>query len=554
MLRVALVVPVCVPLWHLQMVSASTTGSVAARDQQPIAGTDRVYLDGQWRAAGAIRTFGAAKACFNGSAEWLPTPSGFTPDWGTNAHGLCGSCGFQQNTDYGDPKQQSERNDGVKASKMAYSLTPQQCCEICGADPSCAVAIWSIGHNPWTGSKVGDCVLKPAAVLSQKTARANYTAIVPTTRSTWQAVSLNATVPGDLVTDLQRAGIIEDPLTGTNFKNASIWSGDGWNYSKTFDLPSTFTSVGTSSLLVFEGIKMGAKIFLNDVQLGNVSDQHRRYVFSVSKLVKRANQVTVMFDNTIDMSDGRFMSCSGGWDWAPYSNLRDPQSGLPTFTKGIWKSVYVVGVESSAAAITSLVPLVKYTGSDWPITAMKDDAPASFEVTTRVFLRSEQPLRGALTVSGAWGTNVTRQVSLNGGEMQVNITLRADSPKLWWARGMGRQTMYNVTASFQADAESAPVVTTSRRVGFRHLALVTVNDSDPSVVAASRSLEGNGNHTLMLRLNGVPVFGKGSNMVPMETLEGRYVSGMHTQIVRSAAEAGMLLLRVRTPANNPVAH
>ena len=138
--------------------------------------------------------------------------------------------------------------------------------------------------------------------------------------------------------------------------------------------------------------------------------------------------------------------------------------------------------------------------------------------------------------------------------MQVNITLRADSPKLWWARGMGRQTMYNVTASFQADAESAPVVTTSRRVGFRHLALVTVNDSDPSVVAASRSLEGNGNHTLMLRLNGVPVFGKGSNMVPMETLEGRYVSGMHTQIVRSAAEAGMLLLRVRTPANNPVAH
>jgi beta-mannosidase len=80
--------------------------------------------------------------------------------------------------------------------------------------------------------------------------------------------------------------------------------------------------------------------------------------------------------------------------------------------------------------------------------------------------------------------------------------------------------------------------------GFRHLALVTVNDSDPSVVAASRTLEGNSNHTLMLRLNGVPVFGKGSNMIPMESMEGRYTRGMHTQIVKSAAAAGMTLLRV----------
>lgn len=543
MLRVALLLLLPPPLEACG--GATTGGSSPLRDRQPIQGTDRVYLDGCWRATGVIRTFSAAQTCFNGSAEWLPTPSGFTPDWGTNAQGLCGSCDFEENTDYGDQGQRPARNyDGVKASKMAYSLTPQQCCEVCGADPSCAVAVWSIGHNPWTGSKVGDCQLKPAAALSQKTARANYTAIIPATRSTWQAVSLNATVPGDLITDLQRAGIIADPLFGTNFKNASIWSGDGWNYSTTFALPASFTSPGSSSLLVFEGIKMGARVVLNGVQLGNVSDQHRRYVYPVSKLLRGVNQVSVLFDNTIDMSDGRFMSCSGGWDWAPYSNLRDPQSGLPTFTKGVWKSVYVVGVESTVAAITALVPLVKYTGSDWPIAAMTDGTPSSFEVTTKVFLRSERQVHGVLTVNGSWGASVTQQISLNGGEVQVVIKLRADSPKLWWTRGMGPQAMYNVSAFFQAEAGSAANVSASRRIGFRHLALVTVNDSDASVVAASRSLEGNGNHTLMLRLNGVPVFGKGSNMVPMEALEGRYVSGMHTQIVRSAVEAGMTLLRV----------
>jgi hypothetical protein len=296
-------------------------GSTAWLRDPPIQGTSQMYLDGQWLAEGVVRTFPASTACFNGTAEWLPTPSGFTPDWGTNADGLCGSCKFEENTDYGDPALRTA--DSVTASKMAYSLTPQQCCEVCGADPSCAVAVWSVGHNPWTGSKVGSCQLKPAAVVSNKTARANYTAILPTARSSWQAVSFNATVPGDLVTDLQRAGMIDDPLFGTNFKNASIWSGDGWNYSYNFDLPATFDSAGSSSLLVFEGIKMGAKVFLNGELLGNASDQHRRYVFPVSKLLKSTatNQVAVIFDNTIDMSDGRYMSCSGGWDWCVYDRF-----------------------------------------------------------------------------------------------------------------------------------------------------------------------------------------------------------------------------------------
>lgn len=35
-----------------------------------------------------------------------------------------------------------------------------------------------------------------------------------------------------------------------------------------------------------------------------------------------------------------------------------------------------------------------------------------------------------------------------------------------------------------------------------------------------------------------------ANMIPMETLEGRYVAGMHRRLVQSAAEGGMNMLRV----------
>ena len=154
---------------------------------------------------------------------------------------------------------------------------------------------------------------------------------------------------GAQVTDLQRAGIIDDPLFGTNFKNASVWNGPVWNYSTAFDRPAG----APNQLLVFDGIKMGAKIWLNGHFLGNASDQHRRYVFPVSALLRpAANQLTVSFDSSVDMSAGRFMGCSGGWDWAPYSNARDPNTGLPVFTRGIWKSVYVLSLSRPV-----LVPL-----------------------------------------------------------------------------------------------------------------------------------------------------------------------------------------------------
>ena len=47
--------------------------------------------------------------------------------------------------------------------------------------------------------------------------------------------------------------------------------------------------------------------------------------------------------------DGRFMACTGGWDWAPYSYTSTNSSGATTgpantLSKGIWKSVYTTDI------------------------------------------------------------------------------------------------------------------------------------------------------------------------------------------------------------------
>ena len=80
---------------------------------------------------------------------------------------------------------------------------------------------------------------------------------------------------------------------------------------------------------------MGAMIYLNGQVLGQATDQFLRYQYPVKHLLQLKNTLTVAFDSNIDCG-GRWMACTGGWDWAPYSDTT--QEGSPgsaaTFTKG----------------------------------------------------------------------------------------------------------------------------------------------------------------------------------------------------------------------------
>ena len=81
-------------------------------------------------------------------------------------------------------------------------------------------------------------------------------------------------------------------------------------------------------------------------------------------------------------------------------------------------------------------------------------------------------------------------------------------------------------------------------VGFRALALVTGNDTDPTYVANAAKEEGSDEFGMLVRINGEAVYARGANMVPMDELEGRLRDSAHRRLVQSAAEAGMNMIRV----------
>lgn len=351
-----------------------------------------------------------------------------------------------------------------------------------------------------------------------------------------KSLTIPAKVPGDLISDLHAAGYIGNPLYEKNWLNSSIWNDNVWTYTTSFDADS-------STLLVFDGIKMGAKIKVNGIEIGQVTDQFLRYTFRLSKpglLKDSLNTLEIVFVGSDLKCDGRWMACTGGWDWAPYTNT--VQEGTTTFTKGIWKSVYTVHAQS--AVIMHFVPHVFYQGGH-PVAPLSDGSHAGFEVRARVHLWAPGSTKGAVIVTGSWGTASAKQdLSIPAGSSNFTIILKATAKdiKLWWPAGLGAQQLYRVNVSLSMGSGTA--LETSRSIGFRHVALVTGNDTDPGYVSKASSEEGTDSFGMLFRVNGAAIMSKGANMIPMEELEGWMDAEAHRALVKSAVDAKMNTLRV----------
>lgn len=341
----------------------------------------------------------------------------------------------------------------------------------------------------------------------------------------WSATSANglsidATVPGDIITDLQRAGKIGDPLYELNWKdltNVRLWN-QTWTYTRTVPTAglAQHTAGGGDILLVFDGIKMGATIKLNGKTLGVATDQFVKYNFSIAKHIlahvdDSGQPLDLKLEVSFDRStNGRFMACSGGWDWGPYSTTY--QSEDHTLTFGISKNVYVLPVASGRAIITDVVPEIFYNAPH-PITRLGDGQHAGFTVRTRVYLWSHSALSGKLRVSGTWGAEASAEVAGAAGSTVVvtNVSASAEQVKLWWPNGKGGQSMYNLTTTFD---QITGEISATRSVGFRVMSLVTTNDTDATARANDEDADGSGSFGVMWRINGEAIWSKGANMIP----------------------------------------
>ena len=174
----------------------------------------------------------------------------------------------------------------LESGQLVDVPTREACCTRCWSEALCVSSLHSSASGGMcllqaAASSGADTVIASKAMVASGAAHKKWTLCQPKRAGPPLNLQIPASVPGDLLSDLQRAGQIGDPYYEKNFLNSSLWNSHTWSYSTTFTptelARAHLRAAGGRVLLVFDGLKMGARVYLDGSLLGMAADQFLRY-------------------------------------------------------------------------------------------------------------------------------------------------------------------------------------------------------------------------------------------------------------------------------------
>ncbi|XP_040979620.1 beta-mannosidase isoform X4 [Aquila chrysaetos chrysaetos] len=398
------------------------------------------------------------------------------------------------------------------------------------------------------GAAMGRAALLPLLLVATA-GRAGVSAAggpeVHSLRGSWRlgngngSVVLRGEVPGCVHTALHRRGLIQDPYYRFNDVMYRWISLDNWTYSRTFKTPFDIRKWQKVNL-VFEGVDTVAQILINNITLGRTDNMFNRYSFDITSVIKEVNFVEVRFLSAVSYAAEqsrchkaysippacpppvqkgechanfiRKEQCSFSWDWGP---------SFPT--QGIWKDVRIEAYNHYHLIYFSLTPFFVKSAQQW-----------SLEIESIFDVVSSKPIAGLVTVNiPKLQTQQTFSVKLQPGEgsivLLVNIN-KSSAVEAWWPNGHGKQTGYNMTTTFIMEAGYQ--IEKFSKAYFRTVELV------------QEPIPGSPGLSFYFKINGRPIFIKGSNWIPADSFQDRVTYDTLWLLLKSAADANMNALRV----------
>ncbi len=319
-----------------------------------------------------------------------------------------------------------------------------------------------------------------------------------------------AIVPGMVHPALRAAGLIPDPFFGANEAAVAWVDTTTWVYTRAVTVPASMQA----PTLVFEGIDTFADVQVDGRTVLRTDNMFRAYRVP---LAPGAHQVTVVVHPALREAQRRADAApqplpesprvfarkaqySFGWDWGP-----------KLVGGGLWKPVFLE--DAAAPRLDHVYAAPERIGGDAATYRIRGDVSGfAGPVVARVWLGDSLAVTRSLNV-GARLQDVLHE---------LDLPLRIERPRLWWPRGQGAPHLYRVTVELAGDG-----VTLRRafNLGVRTVALDRTEGAFTFVV------------------NGVPVFAKGANLVPL----GSFLPApraLYRARLQDAADAGMNLLRV----------
>ena len=330
-----------------------------------------------------------------------------------------------------------------------------------------------------------------------------------------------ATVPGSVYTDLLSNKMIPDPYLKDNADHLQWVDSAEWEYQSSFVISDELAK-SQEMELVFSGLDTYADVFLNDVNILQADNMFRSWKVNCQKLIKPgANSLRIVFHPAIkkaaeaslkivytlpgeDRVFTRKAAYQYGWDFAPR-----------LLGCGIWKPIEL-HFWNHLTFQDVRIQLKELT-----------DKRATMRMEVDV-LANDTGFFNLKMINKGNGQRLGKNEDLKKGLNTISYDYQIFGPKKWWCNGYGDPFLY--TFYFEGNDFKGNIDRKEFSYGLRTIELVQEKDSIGK--------------SFYFKLNGVPVFAKGSNVVPMDMFPGNIRTGAIDSLVDDAAECNMNMLRV----------
>ena len=330
---------------------------------------------------------------------------------------------------------------------------------------------------------------------------------------------ITALVPGSVLTDLLRAGLIEDPFQRENEYAALRLFDRDYCYERTFDVPQTLYAKQSIDL-VFEGLDTLAEVTLNGQKVLCADNMHRTWRVDVKTLlVPRENRLSILFkspnryiaqasaENPDITYDGTGYTMGSnflrkahymfGWDWGPQ---------LPD--AGIWRPCSLDGYDT--LRLNSVEVLQRHENG---------------QVHLSVSAQTEGDCFVALRVTMTMPDGLPSIYHADCNTVEIDI----DQPRIWQPNGWGDQPLYTLAIAC-LDEHGNVLDETTRRIGLR---TVTISqDADEW------------GREFCLKVNGNKLFSMGADYIPEDNLLGRTDPQRTRMLLEACVKANFNTVRV----------
>jgi beta-mannosidase len=340
-----------------------------------------------------------------------------------------------------------------------------------------------------------------------------------------------AIVPGCVHSDLLKNKQIPDPFYRDNEKLVQWIETEDWEYHTSFSVEQNQLSQSNIEL-IFNGLDTYADVYLNDSLVLQANNMYRSWTIECKKLLKSENNsLRIVFHSAVNEGLRR-----AGLHTYRLPNHNEKTDELRKSSSQTRKSPYQFGWDTHPRLVTSGIwrPVVLKAWSNAKLVDIYAEAikiekeKAAYTIKTIISTENSGKYNLAVYLNNSTSPITRKSVKLQKGINDECLNLEIKNPELWWPNGMGKPNLYNIKVTL-SDKNSL-LDEKSEKIGVRTIELIRENDSIGK--------------SFYFRVNGIPVFIKGSNYVPSEALVTNVTKDQYVSIVQNAKKANLNMLRV----------